>query len=88
MARTKGTRSTNTGTSGRKRGSAKVKGKPVKECLREMRGGHSGPAKVNGKPVKEGLREVRAATKAHARKAKTPTGKGRAKYANPSNPTR
>lgn len=51
-------------------------------------GGKRGAAKVNGKPVKEGLREVRAATKAHARKAKTPTSKGRAKYVNPSNPTR
>lgn len=64
-------------------------------------GGRRGAAKVNGKPVKEGLREIRAARKAHARKAQTPTGKPssldyaaasiadeRAKYFNPSNPTR
>lgn len=79
MARTKGSRNLTPGTPG----------------------GRHGAAKVNGKPVKEGLREIRAARKAHAGKAQKPAGKPssldyaaasiadeRAKYFNPSNPTR
>lgn len=79
MARTKGSRDLTPGTPG----------------------GKHGAAKVNGKPVKVGLRDIRTAGKAHARKAQMPTSKpssldyaaasiadGRAKYFNPSNPTR
>lgn len=79
MARTKGSRNLTPGTPG----------------------GKHGAAKVNGKPVKEGLRDIRAARKERARKAQKPTSKpssldlaeasiaaDRAKYVNPTNPTR